>query len=37
MVDVVFTGTAAGEQDVTLRFGWNGAEASRTVKVIVTG
>jgi len=36
MYDVVFTGKAAGQQDVTLRFTWNGVEAARTVKVIVT-
>jgi len=36
MYDVVFTGESIGEQDVTLRFSWNGVEASRTVKVIVT-
>ncbi|MCL2748329.1 MAG: hypothetical protein FWE59_06715 [Oscillospiraceae bacterium] len=36
MFDVVFTGTAAGVQDVTLRFSWNGVEAAKTVKVIVT-
>jgi len=36
MYDIVFTGVAAGEQDVTLRFRWNGVEVSRTVKVIVT-
>lgn len=36
MYDVVFTGEAAGEQDVTLRFYWNGVEATKTLKVIVT-
>ena len=37
MYDVVFTGKAAGEQDATLHFSWNDVEATRTIKVIVTG
>ena len=37
MYDIVFTGTAAGTQDVTLRFSWNGIEASKAVRVVVTG
>jgi len=37
MYDVVFTGTAVGTQDVTLRFSWNGIEAAKTVRVAVTG
>ena len=37
MYDIVFTGETAGTQDVTLRFSWNGVEATRAVKVIVAG
>jgi len=36
MYDLVFTGETVGEQDVTMRFSWNGIEAGKTVKVIVT-
>ena len=35
MYDVFFKGETAGTQDVTLRFSWNGVEATRTVRVIV--
>jgi len=37
MYDVAFTGKAAGEQTITLRFYWNNVEVTKTVKVIVGG